>query len=333
MAIHATEFLRTIGEREVPPVVVVRGEDGALRHAVVSAIRQRLFEQAEPNEIRLDGREADYRTVHDELARLSMWGGVKLVLVEDAEKFLSSHRDQLADYLDAPARKAVLLLDVTTLDGRTRFAQRVGKRGLVVDCSPLKGGALFQWLRETARNRFGKQLSSDAAKWLVELVGNQLGQLEQELSKLASYTGDRSMIDAPTVRKLVGGWKAETTWNMLDALRDGRLDLALTDLQKLLNAGESPIFILGAIRHVCRKYVQAAERAREGVPLRKALADAGVFDYQLASNERYMRRVGRPRVEQMPQRLMQTELQLRGDSRLPERLILEQLILWLGGHE
>jgi DNA polymerase-3 subunit delta len=151
------------------------------------------------------------------------------------------------------------------------------------------------------------------------------------LAKLSAYVGDRPRIEAEDVRSVVGGWKAETTWAMTDAVRDGNLGLAISCLDKLLTAGEAPQRILGGINFVFRKYARATELARQGIGLPAALQQAGVFPRDTSASAAYLRRIGRPRAEQLYGRLLTADQDLKGSSRLPYRLQLEQLLVGLSG--
>ncbi len=335
---HATTFLEKLPSLDVPPVLLLVGEDHALGHAVVQAVARKVLGDDDPTAlVELSGQEPSssqpvaYSAVFDELCTRSMWATTKVVCVDNADKFVSKYRDKLEAYCRDPASSSVLILCVSSADKRTRLYKLVSEKEGLVECTELRGRRLVAWLQSITVRRYGKRLSEDAAHLLTELVGNQLGRLRQELDKLAAYVGDRGTIDAAAVRKLVGGWKVETVWHLLDAAGDGRLDQALTDLQKLLTAGGHPLQILGAVRYRCRRYVRAAELARQGGSLQDALRAAGVRDWELQQAERHLRRLGRTRVERLLEWLEEAEADLKGESRLPERLVLERLIFRLAG--
>lgn len=332
MGMHATALLKDPSKSKTGPVVVLPGSERSLKHAVVEALAEIVLgadEDAAPT--RFAGPDTDLKTVRDELQTISMWGDRRLVIVEDASDFVSQNRAGLEKYLEKPAKKSVLVLVVQSWPKNTRLAKAVAKIGLVVDCGPLKGGQLIHWIQETARDRHGKQLTRDAAALLSELAGTNIGLLEQELSKLAAYVGDRSRISVGDVQTLVGGWKAETTWAMLGALRDDDLGMALTHLEKLLTAGEAPQKILGGIGFVFRKLAYATELARQGMPLNGALRQAGVFPRDVAASASYLRGIGRARAEQILHWLLEADGNLKGGSQLPIRLQLERLLVQLSG--
>ncbi len=327
---HATEFLQKPPET-LPGVIVLVGDERTLKLGVEQAIVAATLDGEDEAPTKFAGKDTDLKTVRDELLTISMWGDRRVVIVEDASDFVSANRASLETYAEKPAKKSLLILDVKSMPKNTRLYKIVDKSGLVVECSELKGAALNRWISDTARNGYDKSIDSAAVGLLIELVGANLGMLDQELSKLASYVGDLPNIDSEAVRRLVGGWKAETTWAMTDAVRDGRLGDALTALDKLLNSGESPYRILGGISYVFRKLTVATELSRQGINLKAALKQAGAFPHEVDPASAYLRRIGRPRAEQISNWLLTADTSLKGGSRISERAQLELLLVQLAG--
>lgn len=327
---HATEFLKSMPEEPVPVIVLV-GDERSLKTEVINA----LLKVALPNEddapTRYTGNDVDMKTVRDELLTISMWGDRRVVVIDDASDFVTANRSALEKYAEKPGKKSVLILDVKTLAKNTRLYKIVNKSGLVAECSELKGAALAKWVQEAAQRSYEKKIDRNAVQLLIELAGSALGQLDQELSKLASYVGDLRTIDVEAVRRLVGGWKAETTWIMTDAVRDGRLGDAMTALDKLLNSGESPYRILGGITYVFRKMSIATELSRTGVQLNAALKAAGAFPNEYDRAIRYLKRIGYPKAARIASWLLEAETGLKGGSRMPKRSQIELLLVRLSG--
>ena len=329
---HAVDFLKDPAKHETGPMAVVYGAQRYLKQAAFAALAKHVLgEQDDPAVVRFDGKMADWKTVSDELLMVSMWGDRKLVVVEDADDFVTKNRPLLEKYLEKPAKKSVVVLDLKSFPANTKLAKAVAKLGLPIECSELKGAALERWLADTASQKYGKKLPRDAASLIPELAGNDLALLDQELSKLASYVGDRPQIAAEDVAKLVGGWRAQTTWEMIDALQDGQLGIALHHLDKLLAAGHAPQMVLGGITHVYRKLAAATELSRQGMNLNAALKQAGVFWSSIDPSARYLKRIGRPRAERFHELLLAADAGMKGSSRLPERVILESLLVQLSG--
>lgn len=331
MTTHASRFIAKPEEFETGPMVALTGSQRYLKRGSLEALRTVVLGSPDEEATVFSGKDAALSDVLDELSMISMWGDRRLVVVEDADEFVTNFRGQLEKYLEKPAKKSVLVLDVKKWNKSTRLAKAVLKAGLTIACEDLKGRELQSWMTATAKDKFGKQLTRESAVLIEQLVGNNLGLIEQELSKLSSYAGDRKTIEQEDVRALVGGWKTETTWKMLDCLRDGKLGESLELLDNLLNAGEHPLKLLGGINYVYRKYVLAAEWARQGTPLGESLRNAKVFPNAVEASGKYLRRVGRPQVEQFLTRLMQADGDLKGRSNMPDRMRMERLLVELSG--
>lgn len=328
---HATEFLQST-PADLPGVIALIGDERALKVRVETAITGVVLPDEDDAPTKLAGRDAVMKAVRDELLTVSMWGDRRVVIIEEAADFVSENRGALEKYAEKPAKKGMLILDVKSMPKNTRLYKTINKSGLVVECSELKGAALIGWIQNTAKDRFEKTIPRDAAGLLVELAGGSLGLIDQELSKLASYVGGQSQIDAEAVRRLVGGWKAKTTWAMTDAVRDNRLPDALEALDSLLDSGESPYRLVGGVAYVFRKLALATEIARQGLPLKTALKQAGAFPNEIDPASRYLRRIGRPQAERISDLLMTADSALKGGSRLSERAQLELLLVQLSGN-
>ncbi|QDV52458.1 DNA polymerase III subunit delta [Gimesia fumaroli] len=336
MSLHVTEFLLNPAKNEFGPIVVLHGDDRYMKQEAIKAIEPIVLGDDEDTSMtRFDGkrleRELPPSTLFDELKTVSMWGDKRLVIVDEAEKFVSAFRGKLEKYLEAPSKSSLLILDVKSWSKATRLAKLVAKIGLDLECKELKGGQLAKWITDTAGQLHQKQISREAALLLVEMVGTHCGQIHQELEKLTTFVGEQPRISPDDIRAVVGGWKAETTWAMTGAVRDGNIGDALKYLDHLLVAGEAPQKILGGLTFVWRKYFKATQLAVQGTPLKQALKEAGVFPRDVDSSDRYLRRLSRQRAEKISHWLLETDLNLKGNSRLAPRLELERLLFLLSG--
>ncbi len=326
---HAVEFLKQ-PPIEFPPVIAMSGSQRHFKQAALDLLRQKIIDDEDTSLTRFNGRDISLQSVSDEVHTISMWGDRRLVVVDDADDFVTKFRSGIEKLVEKPAKKSVLVLDVTTFPKTTRLYKQIQAKGLEIECSELKGPQLIKWIQDTTKDRYGQTITRDAVSLLIELIGDGTGMLDSELAKLASYVGAKGKIDVSVVRDLVGGWRTETTWAMTDATRDDDLELAFNALNQLLTAGEPPIKLLGGIVYVFKKFSQATELSRT-VALDQALRTAGTFPMAVAPGQTYLRRLGRGKAEQILQHLVDSDAGLKGANALPERMQLERLLAVLAG--
>jgi DNA polymerase III subunit delta len=334
--LHAIDYLAHPAEHPPSAVCVAFGEELFLRRQALLALRQAVLgDEGDFSLAAFDGRDAVLRDVLGELATVAMFGGRRLVIVEDADEFVTRYRGELEDYVAAPSRSGVLVLDVKAWPSNTRLYKAVSAGGLAIDCNVPAGTRLVRWLADWARQTHGVQLANPVAEMLVELIGPEVGLLDQELARLALMTGTDKKITLEMVQRLVGGWRVKTTWEMLDAALDGNTAAAIAQLDRLLSGGEAPVGLLAQISASLRRLAAAtrrilqAEAAGRRVTVEQALEQAGVKPFVLGRTSRQLRRLGRARGNELYGQLLQADLDMKGASNMPPRLVLERLIVRL----
>lgn len=335
-SVSALDFLADTGDKEVPAVVALFGDEAFLKRLALEALKQRIGGkgEAEYSVTELAGPQAVPRDVFDELSTLSLFGGGRrVVVVDEADKFVTDYRPQLEDYVAKPSKAGVLILDVDTWPSNTRLYKAVATSGLNLECKAPTGTALVKWLISWSKSRHRAKLETDAAESLVDLVGAELGLLDQELAKLASAAGDKP-ITVELVDQYVGTWRTKTAWEMIDDVVEGRGPAALKQLDKLISAGEHPIALLAQMASTLRRFASAvrlleqAERRKQRVVPRQILEQAGFKSFVMDKAERQWRQLGRNRAGGLYKMLLDADLALKGRASAPARarLVLEQFI-------
>ncbi|MBX9789358.1 MAG: DNA polymerase III subunit delta [Pirellulales bacterium] len=337
-ALHALDFLSDTPDLSTCSMLAIVGDEPFLARQVALRLRQTVLSggDAEFSLATFDGREAQLSDVFDELQTVALFGGGRrLVIVETADDFVTQHRAALEDFVERPHPTGVLALAVRSMPSNTRLYKAVLRVGLIVEATVPATPRLKKWLGVWSQQAHGKSLEPAAADLLLELVGPELGLLDQELAKLAASLGDEARITGELVADLVGGWRAKTTWEMLDTAAAGDAASAIGQLDRLLLGGENPIGLLAQISSSLRRYAAAtrvvneAERRGQRANLRAALEQAGIKSFLLGKAEGQLRQIGRQRGERLYRLLLDADLALKGASAAPPRLVLEQLIVRL----
>jgi DNA polymerase-3 subunit delta len=322
-------FLEQVATLEPQPIYAVLGDEDFLKRQVYVALRSRVLGPADASFAlsTFTGDKVAFAAVHDELHTLPFLSPRRLVVIEDADTFVTRHRAALEKYAAQPSATGVLVLDVKSWPSNTRLAKLLGDAA--VNCKALPAHRLPDWCVQWAASAHGKQLSQQTARLLVELVGVEMGLLNQELAKLAVYVGDAKRIDAGDVDKLVGSSRLENVWKIFDAVGSGRAGEAVAILGRLFDQGDDPIRILAAFSLQLRRLTQAYRLNQQGQPLPAALAAVGVPPFGIKGCEQQLRHLGRRRLERLYDWLVESDLGLKGSSQLPPRTLLERLVIRL----
>jgi DNA polymerase-3 subunit delta len=336
--VDALDYLAHPDKHPVQGICVLFGDESFLKRQVLGELKEQVLsgQDAEFSVTAFSGREILLRDVFDALSTRALFGGGRhLVIVEEADEFVSQNRPALEDYAARPKAGSLLLLDVKLWPSTTRLYKALAESGLQIECRFPPPARLLKWLSGWSEKQYRARLEPAAAELLMENVETELGLLNQELAKLASLSGDGGTITAAMVHAVVGGWRAKTAWDMLDAALAGDTRTALVQLDRLLLAGEVPIALLAQIGASLRRLaaatrrVEQSQRDRRPVTLRDALEQAGVKPFQLGKAEGQLRKLGRARGSQLYRWLLEADLALKGTSSSPARgrLVLETLVV------
>ena len=318
----AIDYLAQPGKNPPRPVSVVYGDEAFLRRQTLLKLREVALsgEEADFSLSTFEGRSATLRDVLEETSTVAMFGGGKrLVIVEEADEFVSRYRAELEDYVARPSSAGTLVLEVKTWPATTRLYKAVAADGLAIDCNVPAKAQLARWLGGWAKQAHRVELPAAAGDMLVEIIGPELGLLDQELAKLALLAGIDGKITPEMVSRTVGGWRVRKTWDMLDAALEGDVADAMLQLDRLLASGESPVGVLGQISASLRRFAAATRLILQGeavgrrVPLRQALEQAGIrSSFVLQKAEPQLRHLGRERGRQIYGWLLEADLDLKG---------------------
>jgi len=339
-ATHAFDFLaRPVPTGSLPPVCVAYGDDAFLRRLVVRSIRQAVAsgDDDDLSISQFDGGQCEWRDVSDGLSTMSLFGGdANLVIVSPADDFVTKYRAQLEDYVGSPNVKSTLVLAVNSFPGNTRLSKMVAASGKPIECRlPFTPGSkknvdvarVVEWLVNWAQTEHQLKLDTPSAQLMYDLIGDDLGLIDQEIAKLAVTVDDPQAVTLQEIQGVVGGWRMKTAFDLIDAAADGNSGEALRQLDRILQAGEHPLAMFGAVSWSLRRYalalraIEEMERTGQRVNFDGALQLAGFRNFKMsptasrtelkAANSR-LRQIGRQRAGQIFGWLLETDLQLKG---------------------
>lgn len=225
----AREATSTRRDADAPlPVYVVYGKEAFLKRQALEGIQERLLPGSERSmalsEYDALSKMPEAAEVFDELRTLPFLAERRVVVVREADAFITKWREQLEKYVDDPSDSGSLVLECKSFPGNTRLAKKVKAVGEAIACDEIKGKRLVDWAINHGRQTYGLRVDRAAAEMLADYIGDSLGRVDGELQKLSLYVGDRQRVTAEDVRALVGHSREEKVWGILDAI--GRRDAA-----------------------------------------------------------------------------------------------------------
>lgn len=324
----------------VAPIHVVYGDESFRKTKTIEEILNRLFPPEVDRAMALtlfEGGESEEHGgpsaagVFDDLRTLPFLSERRVVVVRDADKFITAHRESLEAYAGAPAATGILILECKSFPKTTKLYKAAVKSGAVLhECKKLNARGVSDFVVAEA-TAHGKRIDRPAVGNLIALIGQDEGLLSSEMEKLALFVGDRPTITLADVRALVGQTREEKIFAVMDEAAAGRLAGALAGWRAVLATDPAAAFrAVGGIAFVLRKWLTAHELRDSGEPIR-AIAPKVMMWGRENELQSLLARLSRTRVAGLLDMLANLDAQAKSGSRSIENGVEALLIEAAGG--
>lgn len=323
------ELQQMLRQGPVPSLVLLHGEESYFLEKAVRLILDAVVppEARDFNVNQLYGRDLKAGQLIEQARTLPVFAARRLVLVKGLDQAAAEQLEQLIDYVDNPVEETVLLLTAGKIDARRKLFQRLRKNGKVFEFKKIYENQLPAQVREMAAE-LGLTLTGEALKLFCIRVGTSLAEVEGELCKLASYVGERTLVEADDVTVLVSDTRVESVFALVESIGRGQADQSLRLLHRLVADGEAPLKILAMIVRHFRQLWRAACLRAQNLPASEMARQVGVSPYFLQGLVDQALRFEQSRFPEIFARLLQTDLALKSSGGEP-LAHLEQLVLGL----
>lgn len=312
---------------ELEPVYLIVGGDRPKIQRALKRLRARIGEDA------LEVLSADDSGGEDAVAACNSMGlfggGSRLVVVEHVERWKAADVKAVAAYLSSPAPETVLALVSADLKKDSALGKACAKAGsvLVYDVAKRR---LPEWVVKQFADR-NVVADADAARLLVEIVGESPEELATEVDKIATWSGGEPVTTAE-IELLAAGCAEVPGYELTDAWGRRDLPAALEACQLLLERSGDPLS--GTVPRLIGLLVGHVGRVRDC----QLLADEGLSAKEAASRLKrhpfyveklyaQSRSYDRDELRRAVVRLAELDHAVKGGSRLAVELELERALI------
>ena len=312
---------------ELKPVYLITGGDRPKIQRALRRLRDRIGEDA--TEL-LTAHEA---TGDDAVAACNslglLGGGGRLVIVEDVDKWKAADAKAIAAYLGSPAPGTVLALVASELKKDSALAKASAKAGdlLVYDVPKRR---VPDWVAKQFADR-GVSVDPQAARLLIEVVGDDPEELASEVDKIATWSGGEP-VGTHEIELLAVGCAEVPGYELTDAW--GRRDLpgALGACQTLLERSGDPVsrtvpMLIGMLVAHVGRVRDCQVFADEGLTAREAASRLKRHPFYVEKLYAQARNYGPDELREAVVRLGELDHAVKGGSRLAVDLELERALI------
>jgi len=311
---------------ELKAAYLLTGSDRPKIDRALRRLRERFGDESVE---RLSAREASGQ---DAVAACNAMGlfatGGRLVLVEEVERWKATDAKAIADYLAAPAPETVLALVSEEMRKDSALAKACARAGDVLVYEVSKRD-LPKWAAEQFA-RHGVAASSEACRALVELAGDSIQELANEIDKLAAYAG-QDEIDMGEVELLVAARADVPPFVLTDAWGRRDIGAVLSACESILERSTPRARevhgLVGRLAAHVRRVSACQELDADGVRPRDAAPQLKMHPFAAEKAFAQSRNFSADELREATARLADLDFALKGGSRLPAELELQRALV------
>ncbi len=225
MATLEKQLISDLTAGKFHPVYLLTGEENYYIDLISDFFEKKIIaeEYRDFDQTVVYGRETTMGQVLSLAQRFPMGSPVQLVLVKEAQN-IDKDWDLLAKYLENPQKSTLLVFCYRhkKLDKRTKAYKAIEKNGVVYEKKKLREEEVPDWIANIVTQN-GYSITQTAAVLIAEYLGNDLGKIFNELSKIFILTAKGGVINEDVIERNIGISKDYNVFELHTAI--GRRDV------------------------------------------------------------------------------------------------------------
>ena len=200
------KIITKINNDEFFPIYILVGDENYFADNIIKLLTSKVVnnDSKDFDYFKFYGNEISEDQVIDAAKRFPLVGEYNFVVLKDA-KSISKNFDKLTSYVESPNLKTILVLSFInqSLDKRKRIYSLSKKNGLAFESKKIYDNQIFNWINEVSLNKRIK-LHPKSIQIIIDFVGNNLSQIENELDKLKINSEKDDVIRPDEVESIIG---------------------------------------------------------------------------------------------------------------------------------
>ncbi|MEN2765928.1 DNA polymerase III subunit delta [Ornithinibacillus xuwenensis] len=327
------EAVQQLNKQKIPEVILLYGTEIYFIQKIKDILAKRILTD-EDNLSTYDLTETSIQEVIADVETYPFFGERKLIIATNAS-FLKAKPDKLTfeHHLESLERYIEMPVDYSTLvvvapfekiDERKKISKQFKKNALVVECNPVKEYELTNWMKELA-----KQLQVTIAEDAFEIFENELSTdlniIENELEKIALFTGEGGTITRDIAEEMVSHTTNSSGIRLVDTVIEGNLPKAIGIYKDLEKMKEEPIALIGLLAFQFRMILRVKLLKQKGYSTGQMQKQLGVHPYAIKIALNREAKFTEQRLESIIHHLAETDAVMK-QGRMEKQLAFELLL-------
>jgi len=279
-------------------IIFLYGEDSYRSKEKLSEVidRYKASQKSGLNLVYINAGQTDFTDFYDSLRNSAMFFEKKLIILRNLfsdKKFQEIFLENLKKLKSL--EDVIVIYEEDAVDQRLKVFKELVKECKSQEFKLLDGIKLKNWIQKGFEN-YGQKINADALDLLLNYVGNDLWRASNEIKKLVNFSASAKGADVSS------GWKKDSAikkedvelqvksrietdiFKTIDALASKNKKQAFMLLQKHLNNGDNPLYLLSMIAYQFKNLLIVKELAEKRFMYASIVKKSGLHPFVVKKN-------------------------------------------------
>lgn len=319
------DIYNNVDIKKLSPIYVIYGEEFYIRETASNYLKKIIKKlNGSIERVTFDSK-TDINDFINNLNEVSMFSSFKLVIASEFSDLKNEQVEKLVEYLENPSSEVILLLLSYKIDKRKKAVTNILNYGIICNAKHPDKNELQLWIRGFGKERL-RTIEPQAIDFLATRYDGDLSRIEKELEKTVLYLNEKTEISRKDIEYTATGVSSCSIFDISPVLAKKDRKQTLQRVQKLLDAGDTPISInsaiMGRIKRLLLGYDILLSKAGDS-ELAKAV---GIPPYYLPEFKLELRNYKREELVKMYRKCMNIDSDLKSAGRNKEDVLVSGVL-------
>lgn len=323
------EIKKQIKENNYSKVYLLTGDEEYLITQAKNMLKNALLPQEDTMNYHL------YEETKIDLAELSEnactfpFFREKRVIILDRTGILKSGKDELVKIFDQMPDTTCMIICEPEVDKRSRGYKWIKKNGYIGEFfrKDQAEKVLLRFIASLlAREKI--QIRENDALLLLQMTGNDMYQLKNEVDKLISYMGEEKIVTREMINAVISDEAENKIFDLVASIAEGQKNKAMGYYNDLLVLREPFMHILYLITRQYRVLSVVCDMKKQRKPDTQIAQVAGIPRFTIRKYESQLRHYDQKKLERCLKKCVNAEQKIK-EGKIGDQMALETLIMEL----
>jgi DNA polymerase-3 subunit delta len=252
----------------------------------------------------------------DVLKSSSMFREKKLLVLKNLFSNRKAENDFFKNLKEISKSKEIILIYEKEIDEKSPLAKELKKEAKFQKFELLEGIILKNWVKKEFQ-KYQAKISNEAVEMLINYVGSDLWQMENEIKKLVNFC-DKKEIKIKDIKLLVKPKIETDIFKTIDAIAAKNKKRALFLIKEHLQVGDSPTYLLAMINFQFRNLLVIRDLIERGKSLTNILRELDLHPFLIKKIYFLAKKFSLEDLKKIYQKIFEVDLSIKTGKIDPE---------------